>query len=120
MQESLPQAFMLLRNECDMKDLTSRSEMYLDGEMSSSKIKCFMCCKFDAGTQGLAPHYDDVDLWVCQTMGSKQWKIYKSPEGYQLPAVSSTDFQQSELGEPVLEATLEVRMTPCNMIVNSI
>ena len=62
-----------------------------------------------ADTQGLAPHYDDVDLWVCQTMGSKEWKIYKSPEGYGLPACSSTDFQQSELGEPVLETTLEVR-----------
>lgn len=60
------------------------------------------------GTQGLAPHYDDVDLWVCQTEGSKRWQIYKSPEGYQLPAVSSKDFEQSEIGEPVLEVTLKV------------
>ena len=64
--------------------------------------------KLRAGTQGLAPHYDDVDLWVCQTMGSKHWRVYKSPEGYTLPAVSSTDFQQAELGAPVLETILEV------------
>lgn len=62
-----------------------------------------------AETQGLAPHYDDVDLWVCQTLGSKHWKIYKSPEGYQLPAISSTDFQQTQLGKPILETTLEVK-----------
>lgn len=25
-----------------------------------------------AGTQGLAPHHDDVELWVCQTQG--EWR----------------------------------------------
>ena len=28
------------------------------------------------GQQGLAPHFDDVDLWVCQTEGSKHWRVY--------------------------------------------
>lgn len=61
-----------------------------------------------AGTQGLAPHYDDVDLWVCQTEGSKQWRIYKDREGYSLPAVSSNDFSHAALGDPTMEVTLNV------------
>ena len=44
------------------------------------------------GQQGLAPHFDDVDVWVCQTEGSKHWRVYsqvglglRDPEG---PAVN--------------------------------
>jgi len=50
-----------------------------------------------------------VDLWVCQTEGSKRWLIYESPEGYVLPAVSSKDFQQSAIGQPILDVTLQVK-----------
>ena len=60
------------------------------------------------GTQGLAPHYDDVELWVCQTEGSKRWRVYKSIEGYELPFASSKDFDESEIGEPVIDTVLQV------------
>lgn len=61
-----------------------------------------------AGTQGLAPHYDDVDLWVCQTEGTKRWRLYPNRKGYELPAASSPDFDQGEIGKPIMDVTLEV------------
>jgi len=29
-----------------------------------------------AGSQGFAPHYDDVEAFVLQLEGSKDWKLY--------------------------------------------
>ena len=50
------------------------------------------------GQQGLAPHFDDVDVWVCQTEGSKHWRVYsqvglglRDPEG---PAVDPEALQR--------------------------
>lgn len=65
------------------------------------------CCLV-AGTQGLAPHYDDVDLWVCQTEGRKRWRIYSPRKGYELPSVPSNDFAQEDIGHPELDVTLQV------------
>ena len=58
------------------------------------------------GTQGLAPHHDDVELWICQTQGSKRWRLYKPH--MQLPALPSPDLSAEEIGEPVMEVTLQV------------
>ena len=30
-----------------------------------------------AGTQGFAPHYDDIEAFLLQLEGSKHWKIYQ-------------------------------------------
>lgn len=50
------------------------------------------------GQQGLAPHFDDVDVWVCQTEGSKHWRVYsqvglglRDPEG---PAIDPEALQR--------------------------
>ncbi|GBF91033.1 bifunctional lysine-specific demethylase and histidyl-hydroxylase [Raphidocelis subcapitata] len=58
------------------------------------------------GTQGLAPHHDDVELWIIQTAGTKRWRCYAPLEGFELPSLSSGDLPQEMLGEPVLEAVL--------------
>lgn len=29
-----------------------------------------------AGSQGFAPHYDDIDAFVLQLEGRKHWKVY--------------------------------------------
>ena len=56
---------------------------------------------------GLAPHYDDVELFVCHTEGRKLWRVYK-PEGrFELPSRPSSDLQPADLGQPVLETVLE-------------
>eukprot|EP00775_Hariotina_reticulata_P000580 gene580-859_t len=61
-----------------------------------------------AGSQGLAPHHDDVELWVVQTAGTKSWRIYGPRNGYRLPNQPSGDLEQDNLGDPVLEVELSV------------
>ncbi|KAJ0061186.1 hypothetical protein NL108_010482, partial [Boleophthalmus pectinirostris] len=60
------------------------------------------------GTQGFAPHYDDIEAFIIQLEGKKHWRVY-SPrsEDEVLPVVSSPNFAQSEIGEPILEVVLE-------------
>jgi len=36
------------------------------------------------GTQGLAPHHDDVDVFVLQLSGSKEWNLYEPVEDFPL------------------------------------
>eukprot|EP01113_Clastostelium_recurvatum_P045277 TRINITY_DN7762_c0_g1_i1.p1 TRINITY_DN7762_c0_g1~~TRINITY_DN7762_c0_g1_i1.p1 ORF type:complete len:503 (-),score=165.32 TRINITY_DN7762_c0_g1_i1:21-1529(-) len=60
------------------------------------------------GAQGFAPHYDDVDVFILQTEGSKTWRLYapRTPNEV-LPRESSGNFAQGEIGKPILEVTLE-------------
>lgn len=61
-----------------------------------------------AGSQGLAPHHDDVELWVVQTSGRKRWRLYEPLNGYQLPNAGSGDLDQDSLGPPCMEVELSV------------
>ncbi|KAI4802219.1 hypothetical protein KUCAC02_020071 [Chaenocephalus aceratus] len=60
------------------------------------------------GTQGFAPHYDDIEAFVVQLEGKKHWRVY-SPrsEDEVLPVLSSTNFNQTNIGKPILEVVLE-------------
>jgi len=52
------------------------------------------------GTQGFAPHYDDIEAFVLQLEGKKEWKVYKPrSEAETLPKTSSVNFNQDEIGE---------------------
>ena len=73
--------------------------------MSARHLHCMLP---HAGTQGLAPHHDDVELWICQTQGSKRWRLY-APH-MRLPALPSPDFAEADIGEPTMEVTLQVRI----------
>uniref|UniRef100_A0A8C5NIS2 Bifunctional lysine-specific demethylase and histidyl-hydroxylase n=1 Tax=Junco hyemalis TaxID=40217 RepID=A0A8C5NIS2_JUNHY len=60
------------------------------------------------GTQGFAPHYDDVEAFVLQLEGKKHWRVYRPrTDAEVLPQFSSANLTQAELGEPVLETVLE-------------
>ncbi|KAK9839615.1 hypothetical protein WJX81_001019 [Elliptochloris bilobata] len=59
------------------------------------------------GKAGLAPHYDDVELFVCHTEGRKLWRLYSPAGGFELPSRPSGDLPLSGLGEPVFERVLE-------------
>ncbi|KAL4421692.1 hypothetical protein ABPG77_010636 [Micractinium sp. CCAP 211/92] len=61
-----------------------------------------------AGTQGFAPHWDDIDAFVLQLEGQKRWRLYgpTDPE-HVLPRFSSRDFADDELGECVLDVVLQ-------------
>lgn len=61
-----------------------------------------------AGSQGFSPHYDDIEAFVIQTEGRKRWKVYKPrTPGEALPRFSSPNFEQGEIGEPILDVDLE-------------
>lgn len=51
------------------------------------------------GSQGFAPHFDDVDAFVCQVAGSKRWRVYSAfDSGHSmLPRSSSIDFAEHDL-----------------------
>ncbi|GAB4813452.1 hypothetical protein N2152v2_000498 [Parachlorella kessleri] len=63
-------------------------------------------------TQGLAPHHDDVEIFVVQTEGAKRWSVYPpasgSAETCELANCCSGDLDEQELDQPLMEFILEV------------
>lgn len=60
------------------------------------------------GSQGFAPHYDDIEAFVLQVEGKKHWRVYKpTSRNTTLPRESSKNFKQDEIGEPCLDVILE-------------
>ena len=57
-------------------------------------------------SQGFAPHYDDVDVFILQQEGKKRWRVYPPLKGEVLPRTSSRDFREDEIGKPVLDLSL--------------
>jgi bifunctional lysine-specific demethylase and histidyl-hydroxylase NO66 len=61
-----------------------------------------------AGTQGFAPHYDDIEAFVLQLEGKKRWRVYKPlSENETLPRFSSQNFAQADLPDPIIDVVLE-------------
>jgi len=58
-----------------------------------------------AESQGLAPHCDDVEIFVMQLEGKKTWKLYKPH--VELSRDYTQDLLQDDIGEPIYECTLE-------------
>lgn len=59
------------------------------------------------GAQGFSPHYDDVEVFILQLEGAKTWRLYNHPEESDVLArVSSRNYAQEEIGEPIFEETL--------------
>ncbi len=56
-----------------------------------------------AGMQGLKPHWDQVDVFILQIEGSKEWRVYDSP--MKLPR--TTEGFDNMDKEPILTAVLE-------------
>lgn len=60
------------------------------------------------GSQGFAPHYDDIEAFVLQLEGRKRWKLYSPRDLFEtLPRVSSENFKEEDVGEPILNIELE-------------
>ncbi|XP_075720538.1 ribosomal oxygenase 1 [Rhinoderma darwinii] len=60
------------------------------------------------GTQGFAPHYDDIEAFVVQLEGKKHWRVYNPRNSSEmLPQFSSVNFNDHDLGEPILDTILE-------------
>jgi lysine-specific demethylase/histidyl-hydroxylase NO66 len=61
-----------------------------------------------AGSQGFAPHWDDVEAFVLQLEGRKRWKIHGLGGDEEiLPRFSSRNFHPEEVGATVMEVVLE-------------
>jgi hypothetical protein len=60
------------------------------------------------GKQGLAPHYDDVEIFVLQVQGEKLWKLYEKKE-FMLANAPSGDLLETSLGAP---PSMEVTLRP--------
>ncbi|XP_029211683.2 ribosomal oxygenase 1-like [Acropora millepora] len=59
------------------------------------------------GSQGFAPHYDDIEAFVVQLEGRKHWRLYNPRSDMEtLPRYSSTNFSEDEIGEPILDTEL--------------
>lgn len=59
------------------------------------------------GSQGFAPHYDDVDVFLLQLEGSKRWRLHNAPlPSDQLSRHSSEDYKPEDIGPPILTTTL--------------
>jgi lysine-specific demethylase/histidyl-hydroxylase NO66 len=58
-------------------------------------------------SQGFAPHYDDVDVFICQQEGSKRWRVYEPfAKSETLPRTSSGDYNPEDMPKPHLDTTL--------------
>jgi lysine-specific demethylase/histidyl-hydroxylase NO66 len=52
------------------------------------------------GTQGFAPHYDDVEVFIMQLEGKKRWRLYHPRNAQEtMPRHSSRNFEQNEIGK---------------------
>nr|CAH7755253.1 unnamed protein product [Callosobruchus chinensis] len=58
------------------------------------------------GSQGFAPHYDDIEAFVIQLEGRKKWKLYKPKGSDVLARDSSPNLKHEDIGKPVMEVTL--------------
>eukprot|EP00045_Choanoeca_perplexa_P007661 m.70417 g.70417 ORF g.70417 m.70417 type:complete len:533 (-) comp14161_c0_seq4:32-1630(-) len=59
------------------------------------------------GAQGFAPHYDDIEAFILQLEGEKRWRVYANPTGERLPRTSSLNFDQEDMGQPLLDVVLK-------------
>ena len=51
-------------------------------------------------SQGFAPHYDDVDVFILQLEGFKRWRVYAPfNKAETLPRTSSSDYTEKEVEE---------------------
>jgi lysine-specific demethylase/histidyl-hydroxylase NO66 len=81
----------------------------------SSKLQEYFHCMVGtnayltpANSQGFAPHYDDIEAFVLQLEGQKRWRVYEPRDSSEyLVRESSENFQQDEIGEPILDVVVE-------------
>ncbi|ELT93889.1 hypothetical protein CAPTEDRAFT_153587 [Capitella teleta] len=60
------------------------------------------------GTQGFAPHYDDIEAFILQLEGKKRWRLYDPRnDAEKLARFSSGNFSEDDIGNPIFDVILE-------------
>ena len=108
------QVWDFYNNGCSVRMLNPQTYSHSIYELCASLQEFFGCFVGSntyltpAGTQGFAPHYDDVEVFMLQVEGRKRWKVYKPFEGEELPRKSSRNYHPKEIkGEPEIYEILE-------------
>lgn len=82
-------------------NLRRLAAMMTDVFASQAEVIAFLT---PAGRQGLAPHYDPVDVFVVQLAGTKSWRVWPVPQ--QRRGDDAGNLDEATLGEPAVAATL--------------
>jgi lysine-specific demethylase/histidyl-hydroxylase NO66 len=68
-------------------------------------------------SQGFAPHYDDVDVFILQLEGYKRWRVYAPFNKREtLPRESSRDYTDKEVEENIGEEEMDVVLGPGDVL----
>ncbi|XP_052768522.1 ribosomal oxygenase 1-like isoform X2 [Mya arenaria] len=102
------------QNGCSVRMLNPQTYSENVWKMLSTLQEYFGCCVganvylTPPGTQGFAPHYDDIEAFILQLEGKKHWRLYNPRSDEEtLPSTSSGNFMDTDIGEPILDVTLE-------------
>ncbi|XP_072032390.1 ribosomal oxygenase 1-like [Amphiura filiformis] len=102
------------QNGCSIRMLNPQTYSHAVWKLNSTLQEYFSCLVganvylTPSGTQGFAPHYDDIEAFVIQLEGKKHWRLYKPRNDNEtLPRFSSGNFSQEDIGEPILDTILE-------------
>ncbi|XP_014476290.1 PREDICTED: bifunctional lysine-specific demethylase and histidyl-hydroxylase NO66 [Dinoponera quadriceps] len=99
-------------NKCSVRMLNPQTfiqNIYMLNAILQEYFGCFVGSNLyltPPGSQGFAPHYDDIEAFVLQVEGKKRWRLYKPPDKSYLARYSSRNFDESEIGEPILDTIL--------------
>lgn len=101
-----------------------RPQIYAEGIYRlCAHLEAFVDCVVGAnvyitpkGCQGFAPHFDDVDAFVCQVSGSKRWRVYAPRDDGldKLPRRSSVDFSRKDVEKT--EVVIDTVLAPGDML----
>lgn len=102
------------QNGCSVRLLNPQTYSRNVWKLLSVLQEYFNCCVganvylTPPGTQGFAPHYDDIEAFILQLEGRKHWRLY-SPrtDNEVLPRLSSGNFSEKDLGKPILDTVLD-------------
>lgn len=110
------------KNGCSMRLLRPQEHFDAIWHLCAS-LEDFLGCIVGANayltpcaSQGFAPHFDDIDAFVCQVSGRKRWRVY-GPRGDgldDLPRASSIDFTEEEMQD--VEVLFDQVLQPGDML----
>ncbi|EFN62164.1 JmjC domain-containing protein CG2982 [Camponotus floridanus] len=97
-------------NDCSVRMLNPQTyipQLHLVNATLQEFFGCFVGANLyltPPNSQGFAPHYDDIEAFILQIEGKKRWRLYMPPSiNEYLARCSSKNFDQSEIGEPILD-----------------